>query len=276
MIRLLAFAKINLTLSVLQRRPDGYHEIDSIVQTIDLADLVTVSRCDGGIRVENDLVGLQGRDVAEVAAERILQAKRAACGLAIGIEKRIPPGAGLGGGSSDAAAVLSAANRLIPPWLGVDAMVRLASEVGSDVPLFLEGGLVRMTGRGEVLQPTAEPAPSWFALLVPPIECNTGEVYRCFAELRAQDEARGAEGGNDLLDAALSAYPSLERYHEAIEEIEAEHAGMSGSGSTFFAGFSSVMCAESAAEYLRERLPEAKVFVCSATGEGHRIIEGDA
>jgi 4-diphosphocytidyl-2-C-methyl-D-erythritol kinase len=273
-IRLLAFAKLNLTLAVRGRRPDGYHEIDSLVQTVDLADRVSVARTEGGIRVESDLVGLRGRDLAEVAAERILRAKEANCGLSIEIEKGIPAGAGLGGGSSDAAAVLAAADRLVPPALLGGELARVASEVGSDVPLFLRGGLLRVTGRGEKVARAGDPSRERFVLLVPPIRCDTGEVYARFSA--SSRIGRAVSWGNDLLEPALSVYPALVRYRDAIEGTGAERVGMSGSGSSFFAAFRDRLRAENAATSLRSGFPKASVFVCGGTAEGHKIIEGEA
>jgi len=271
-IHLLAFAKINLALAVLGLRPDGFHEIDSLVQTVDLADRVSVARTASGIRVDSDLVGLRGRDLVEVAAERILRAKGATCGLAIEVRKVIPAGAGLGGGSSDAAAVLAAADRLIPPRLSQAGLFEIAARIGSDVSLFLRGGLLRMTGRGEIVARTGEPLRGRFVLLVPPVRCDTGEVY---ARLAWEERVGGSiSGGNDLLVPALSAYPALVRYHDAIERVGAERAGMSGSGSSFFAVLREAADAERVAASLRSEFPEANVFVCEATAEGHRIIEG--
>ena len=274
-MQVLAFAKINLTLDVRRRRADGYHEIDSLVQTIDLADRITVSRCGRGVFVDNDLVGLRGRDLAEVAAERLLAAKGVDGGLRVRVEKRIPAGAGLGGGSSDAAAVLAAGDRLIPPRLSQRVLLAVASEIGSDVPLFLLGGRVRMTGRGEIVTRAGAALRERFVVLVPPIHCETAEVYRRFSAVQRREGRRSA-GENALLAPALAAYPTLARYHEAIGIPGAERAGMSGSGSSFFAAFQDASASAVAAERLRERFPEARVFVCSSTTAGHRIIEEEA
>jgi len=272
-MRLLAFAKLNVTLDVRERRDDGYHEIDSLVQTIDLADRITVSRCERGVSVDNDLVGLRGRDLTEVAAERLLAAKGGG-GLRVIVEKRIPAGAGLGGGSSDAAAVLAAGDRLIPPRLPERALLEIAAEIGSDVPLFLLGGRVRITGRGEIVTRAGAASRERFVVLVPLIHCDTAEVYRRFSA-GERSEGRRPPGENALLVPALAAYPALARYHEAIGTLGADRAGMSGSGSSFFAAFRDVSASAVAAERLRERFPEAQVFVCAATDAGQQIIEGD-
>ncbi|MGB2982952.1 MAG: 4-(cytidine 5'-diphospho)-2-C-methyl-D-erythritol kinase [Candidatus Bipolaricaulia bacterium] len=274
MIRLLAFAKINLTLSIAGRRSDGYHDIDSLVQTVDLADRISVGVTDEGIRIENDLDKLEGRDLAEVAAERILRAKDSSCGLAITIEKGIPVGAGLGGGSSDAAAVLAAVDRLVPPTLSGQELTRLASEIGSDVPLFLRGGRLRITGRGERVSSAGRPSSDCFVLIVPPIRCETREVYERWSGTASRSGQEGHLGRNELLEAALSAYPELAQYHVKIGRLGAAYAGMSGSGSSFYAAFPDSADAEIAAARLRDEFAEARVFVCTATREGHRIIGG--
>lgn len=271
--RVLSFAKVNLSLAVLGRRPDGYHEIDSIVQTIDLADEIGIEIGGTRIRVDNDLTDLTGRDLAEVAAERILHAKGATIGLRIEVKKRIPAGAGLGGGSSDAGTVLAVVDRLVPPRLPEGTLHELASEIGSDVPIFLRGGRLRVTGRGERIAPAGRPVTGSLVLLVPPIHCETAEVYRRWSGSSAES-VRGS-GENDLLGPALSAYPALGRYHDAVRAVGGVHAGMSGSGSSFYAAFPGRAEAEGAAAALRERFPEAEVFVCRSTEAGHRIVEGD-
>jgi len=272
MIHVEAFAKINLSLSVMERRADGFHELDSLVQTVDLTDRITVRLEGDGIRVGNDLRDLQGRDLAEIAAERILHEKTSSVGVSIVIKKRIPAGAGLGGGSSDAAAVLVALDRIVKPRLARRKLERLAATIGSDVPLFLRGGLLRMTGRGEVLRFAGQPRRERFVLLVPPIHCDTTEIYRRFDALGAGCRKEGGLGANDLLEAALSVNPALAEYHDAVERTGAQYAGMSGSGASFFAAFSDRKAAGEAERLLGKRFPEAKVLACSATGEGHRII----
>jgi 4-diphosphocytidyl-2-C-methyl-D-erythritol kinase len=274
MICVHAFAKLNLSLSVLGSRPDGFHEIDSLVQTIDLADHLSVGLRDTGIDVENDLPGLRGRDLAEVAAEKILLEKGSSSGVTIRIRKGIPAGAGLGGGSSDAAAVIAVLNWLIAPALPLPALLRVAADVGADVPLFFRGGLLRMTGRGEILESAGRPMSGRFVILVPAIECDTGEVYRAFDGSRQQARGVAPLGENGLLAPALSVYPGLARYHEAIRALGAEYFGMSGSGSAFYGAFADAASAAAAAKSLRRDLPGDRVFECSATSKGHCITEG--
>jgi len=178
MISVSAYAKLNLALVVKGRREDGFHEIDSYVQTIELADVLTVRLVEEGVRVVSDLVGLVGRDLTEVAAEAILEAKGCEQGAEITVRKGIPCGAGLGGGSSDAAATLNAIDALTAPRLASAELMDLAAQIGSDVPLFLQGGSVRMRGRGDITESCKVSSGRHYVVLVPPIHCNTAEVYR--------------------------------------------------------------------------------------------------
>jgi len=273
--RVLAFAKVNLSLAVLGRREDGYHEIDSIVQTIDLSDEIRIRVGGTRVRVTNDLTDLTGPDLAAVAAERVLREKRSTKGVRIEIAKGIPAGAGLGGGSSDAAVALAVVDRLVPPRLPGPVLVGIAAGIGSDVPIFLRGGRLRITGRGERLAPAGRPTGEVFVLLVPPIRCETPRVYRGWSDPGPRSSSQCAMGENDLLESALSAYPALRRYHDRVKELGATTSGMSGSGSAFYAVFRSRGEAEGAAEGLRVRFPEARVFVCGATESGSRVVEGD-
>lgn len=274
-IDLLAYAKLNLSLRVVGCRSDGFHELDSIVQTVDLADRIEVSLEGSGIVVENDLPGLVGRDLAECAAEALLEAKGERVGVRIRIAKGIPAGAGLGGGSSDAAAVLWGVDRLTPPHLPRERLLCVAAELGSDVPLFLRGGQARMTGRGECLAPMAERRSEHFVLLVPPVHCHTGRVYEAWRRVSEADgRMPAALGENDLLAPAVAEYPELSVYRDAVLELGAPYAGMSGSGSTFFAAYHDPVQAGIVTERLRVAFPEARCFVCAATDSGRRVLSG--
>ncbi len=271
-----AYAKLNLSLRVLSRRPDGFHELQSEVQTIDLADRLTIEIGGSDLRFTTDRA-LDGENVAETAARMLLERKRASLGAQIRLEKRIPVGAGLGGGSSDAAAILNALDRLTPPRLSLDALSELGAELGSDVPLFLYGGRLRMEGRGERIHALSGRSTAHFVVLVPPIHCATGEIY---AEWDAREPAPLASGDtipapgqNDLLAAAFALHPALVGYHEAMVDLGAEYSGMSGSGSSFFAAFDNLDTARRARDHLTRRFDNAKVYRCRPTTVGHRIQE---
>jgi 4-diphosphocytidyl-2-C-methyl-D-erythritol kinase len=274
-VLVVAYAKLNLSLRVLGLRADGYHEIVSEVQTIDLADRLTVDLVAEGVRVESDLA-LQGEDIVERAAAALLHRKRCDQGVHIHVEKGVPVGAGLGGGSSDAAAVLAVLDRLTPPELPFEALCEVGAGIGCDVPLFLHGGRVRMTGRGEHVKRLPEPSPKHFVVLVPPVHCATGPVYSrwdAIASVPCEKQITPRKRGeNDLLRPALDVHPALVPYHDGMQSLGAGYCGMSGSGSSFYAVFDERATAEQARASLKERFDSADTFVCRPTSAGHRVL----
>ncbi len=274
-ITLHAYAKLNLSLRVIMRRDDGFHDLDSLVQTIDLADTITLERTTGGIEVENDLGIPFEEDLAARAALLLLQEKKVEGGMRIKVRKKIPTGAGLGGGSSDAAAVLWGVNRLTTPALPHARLSLLAARLGSDVPLFLTGGLLRFSGRGERITPLSHPRTERFVILVPPVHCATATVYDRFDRLgsSAIRKTPYSLGENDLYRPALSLYPLLIPYAKAIETIGADYFGMSGSGSSFFAAFANEIRAHSAEGDLAAAFPAAFVHLCEATDSGYHLCD---
>jgi len=167
-MRARAYAKVNLSLEVLGRREDGYHEIVSIVQTISLHDLVECRPAQGiDVQTSPPLVD-PAENLVTRAAELLAAVADRSVGADVLIRKRIPLAAGLGGGSSDAATALRLLDRLWATDLPPDALARLAGRLGSDVPLFLIGGTVLIRGRGERVESLVAPAPFWLALACPP------------------------------------------------------------------------------------------------------------
>jgi 4-diphosphocytidyl-2-C-methyl-D-erythritol kinase len=275
-VHVAAYAKLNLSLRVLGLRADGYHEIVSEVQTIDLTDHLTIDLGGEAVRVESDLA-LQGEDIVEQAAVALFQRKQRDQGVSIRVEKGIPIGAGLGGGSSDAAAVLSVLDRLTPPELSFAALCEVGAGIGSDVPLFLHGGRIRMSGRGERVERSLDRSAGYFVVLVPPVHCATGPIYARWDAIAATaQELRGNEakrGENDLLDAALDVHPELVPYHEAMRSLDADYHGMSGSGSSFYAAFDERAAAERAGASLKRQFDSADVAVSRPTPTGHHVQE---
>ena len=205
-------AKLNLELRVLGRRPDGSHEVETVIQAIDLCDRLSITPADeSSLVIEGDLRVPGGEDnlVLRAAAEIGLKARFV-------LTKAIPPGAGLGGGSSDAAAVLRAAAG------GRSDLASIAVRLGADVPFFLRGGRARASGRGEVLE-ALEVEPSWYALAWPGFEVATGAVYEAWDRV-------GGDGRNQLLRAAATVEPRLAAFAEDLGEGWV----MTGSGSAFF------------------------------------------
>ena len=246
-IELRAPAKLNLFLEVLQRRPDGYHEIDSVLQTIDLADTVHIERADTvELEVSGDAPDGPG-NLAWRAAD-LLQV-----GARIRLTKRIPPGAGLGGGSSDAAAVLQGLNRLYGLGRSRAQLADLGASLGADVPFFLHGGAARCRGIGERVERVQVPA-ARYLLVLPPIELSTERVYgaleapltppRKVAKFLSEIDF-GKEGPsratffNRLQEAAEGLEPRLGRLREEAGRAYGAHFTMTGSGSAYFAPFGS-------------------------------------
>ncbi|MGQ9601120.1 MAG: 4-(cytidine 5'-diphospho)-2-C-methyl-D-erythritol kinase [Candidatus Bipolaricaulia bacterium] len=254
-MRIRAYAKINLGLRVLRKRGDGYHEIQTLMQSISLADELLIEPYghdqDQGLILDLDLEGEPPlpsppeENLVYRAAELIFKATGQPLNLRIKLLKRIPVGAGLGGGSSDGAATLIGLNRLLELGLSEEQLASLAAPLGSDVPFFLKGGTCLISGRGErVVRLPALPK-YHFVLLIPPFALSTAEVYREFDRLNEEKEvqpqpARHLEVAplrNDLERAALALRPELARYRDFLEEARADFFGMSGSGPTWFAGF---------------------------------------
>ena len=226
-----AHAKINWTLEVLGVRQDGYHELRSVVLPVQLHDSVVLDEAD-------ELVcEMPGMDVpqAENLAYRAAMALRSETGCKLGarirIEKRIPSGAGLGGGSADAAAVLNGLNDLWRLHLPKAELCEIAARVGSDVPALTLGGPVLMEGRGERVRPfdgAGLPAPDDIVIFTPDIFSSTSAVYR---EFREDDRGRGP---NDLQPAALRLYPGIGDALRRLEREGLRRVTMSGSGSSVY------------------------------------------
>jgi 4-diphosphocytidyl-2-C-methyl-D-erythritol kinase len=247
---------LNLYLEIVAKRPDGYHELRTLFQTIDFADDVHVAlEAEPGVRcvVEGADLPTDERNLAVRAARRWLEATRAREGVALRLSTRIPIGGGLGGGSSDAASVLTALQALTSPdrALRPGALLELARSLGADVPFLLEGGLAEATGRGDVIAPLPPPPCVTHVLILPPFGTETAKVYACAHErmrlapagglARAKEAvlsgvpARIREAHhNDLAEAALRAYPELLRFTSMTERLLGRAPLMTGSGSTLF------------------------------------------
>jgi 4-diphosphocytidyl-2-C-methyl-D-erythritol kinase len=258
-----AFAKVNRSLRVLGKRPDGFHELDTVFQTVDLTDTMSFFEREDGRLV----LTIEGADLRATEENLVLRAARALLaragvtrGADIHLSKRIPIGGGLGGGSSNAAAALRALTALWELPLGDGDLRAAANEIGSDVPFFLLGGRVRGRGRGEVLTPLPDGPEEWLILAFPPFSLSTAAVYEVFSapaltDSAAQTNLRGSDSGggpdrNDLEPAAESLRGELRRLRLALSDHGATSARLSGSGSTVFGVFGDAKSARRAFEGL--------------------------
>lgn len=283
-ISLNAKAKINITLDVLGKRADGYHELAMIMQSIGLCDqiLLETSTGDGLIRVFTNLPYLPSdrRNIAYKAVELFFDKTGIRNeGVRIDLIKNIPVAAGLAGGSSDAAAVLCGLNRLCQTGLSVEELKGIGQEIGSDVPYCIVGGTALATGRGEIIKPLP-PMPKCFVVLVkPPFSLSTAKVYQSVVceKIKMHPDTDGvikAIGDSSLPDVARRMYNVLESFVESrtIGEIKtrllnmgAEGAVMSGSGPTVFGVFSKQSAAEAAYKKLRRNFKDTFLTeICDA------------
>jgi 4-diphosphocytidyl-2-C-methyl-D-erythritol kinase len=254
-----AFAKINLGLEVLGVRQDGYHELRTLFQTVDLHDDVSLTPTKEGItlRCSHPLVPTGADNLAHRAAEELARFAGISKGVEITLTKRIPVAGGLGGGSSDAAAVLIGLDRLWDLKLGRAGLHPLARRIGADVPFFLLGGTALGLGRGDEVYPLSRQVRAHVVLVDPERPVSTAAVFRRIDEGLTPREnsytifrfvSRDLEGDrafpvltNDLEEAALAEAPDLRETVRRIRGILVESgcslAAMSGSGSTYFALF---------------------------------------
>ncbi|HET9251085.1 MAG TPA: 4-(cytidine 5'-diphospho)-2-C-methyl-D-erythritol kinase [Candidatus Eisenbacteria bacterium] len=253
-VRVRCPAKINLGFWIAGRRPDGYHEVDTILQTITLEDELTlVPATEEGIRLEMRGRAIQGPgpNLVERAWD-LLRAEGLVTNLGVHarLTKRIPVGAGLGGGSSDAAGLLAGASRLFDLELSIDDLRALGARLGADVPFLLRGGTARGTGRGDQVRQLCPIPPVWTVLASPPFGISTtwayGQVRKRLTHLgtagnvletaiaagRLPDVAAAMR--NVFEDVVLPEYPVLDALKRAMESRGAIKAQLTGSGSSLF------------------------------------------
>ncbi len=270
-------AKLNLFLQVLGRRPDGHHDIVSLMAPVTLSDAVAVEPLtEPVVEVEGGPPGLPPElNLAWKAARMLAPRARTVPGARIVLTKRIPTGGGLGGGSSDAAAVLLALNDLWECRLALKDLASLAGRLGADVPFFLHRSPGVVRGVGERFAPATLPSgfPAHLAILQPPFELSTADVYQKWDALgrptQGEDPALEAflsDSGplplrNDLEAPAFAIRPELREIKEMIARCGARMALMSGSGSCFWAAWESETARSEALGALTKRL---KFYIVSA------------
>jgi len=251
-IKTLARAKINLTLEVLGKRPDGYHEVAMVMQSIELHDYLEFSTAPSGIefKVRGDGAPAGEDNLVYRAAELLRSYKGLSQGANILLEKNIPVAAGLAGGSADAAATLIALNKLWGTELSLPELMELGARLGSDIPFCLLGGTALVKGRGEKVQPLPACPDMGLVLVKPPQELSTARVYQAFDQeeptfkpehselvkglINKDPQAICSHLGNMLEPAAIKMLPGIAEIKEKLRLAGAMGVLMSGSGPTVY------------------------------------------
>jgi 4-diphosphocytidyl-2-C-methyl-D-erythritol kinase len=266
-------AKINLSLKILGGRSDGFHEIETFIAPISLADEIRIKKQPRWIDLEcNDPSIPQGDENLVVrAAKAFFQETGQKCGVAIELKKKIPHGAGLGGGSSDAAATLLAVNELFETKMSREALAKLGSTIGSDVPFFVFASAAICRGRGELVSPTKLPEPLSILLLKPDFGVAAAWAYSRWKDSReipsisyAAQEFREQRFFNDLERPVFEKFVFLAEIKKwLLKQSEVGVALMSGSGSTMFAVMKDPQKGDVLSQRAREQL-DPKLWTCEA------------
>ncbi|WP_295158839.1 4-(cytidine 5'-diphospho)-2-C-methyl-D-erythritol kinase [Selenomonas sp. AE3005] len=278
MVTVEANAKINLTLDILGKRPDGYHEVAMVMQTVGLHDTLTLEKREQGISLNINVPWLKAdeKNLAWRAASLVQEEFGLTGGVHIELIKRIPVAAGLAGGSADAAAVLKGMSELYGLNLSDNKLCELGAKLGSDIPFCLLGGTMLATGRGEVLKRLPDMPETWVVLVKPRISVSTAWAYQNYDEQGAErhpdneaiqkEIARGNRKGvakllcNVLESVTINKYDVIERYKQMMLDKGAMASMMSGSGPTVFALAKNREQAEEIAGFMRQE-KNADVFV---------------
>ena len=273
-IRLVSWAKVNLGLRILGHRQDGFHEIVTVLQSIGIGDLIDMRLTEDGRREVTFLPSTSPEDwqksilrLLNVAMDELDWSER---GIEVTVEKCIPVSSGLGGSSADYAGVLRALALLSGEAL---ALRKVAPLFGSDVPGLFRGGTVLCRGRGEIVEAVSGQDRMWFGILVPPVLCDTAEMYRQVEhgdvqKLRCFSDCLGR---NDFQELARSRYPQVDKAFVALEQAGAEKVFLSGSGSA--------VCTQSrerekASQWLEKSTAQTgyQGILCTSEESGYKVL----
>ena len=288
-----SFAKVNLHLRVLGKREDGFHEIFTVFQTVSLHDEITFEQDDGGIVLEcNDpAVPTDESNLVVKAAARLRDEFGVTKGAKVRLEKRIPMGGGLGGGSSNAAMALIGLTKIWRLEASPDDLGRVGSELGSDVPFFLVGGTALGLGRGTQLEPIADLPAEWMLIVTPDEHVSTAEAYAglkaqnltnddsnrilrvCRSEAESPDFLHTA-ATNDFETTVFAEHPEIERAKRRLIELGASRAMMSGSGASVFAIFDKEETRQTAMKALDDEVNWRKFAVAAVSRDEYRARLG--
>lgn len=275
MLTILAPAKLNLSLDIIGTREDGYHLLRSIMKTITLYDTIQLKKSDRiSLNCNQEEISTGRDNLAYQAATAFFETTGIAGGVSITLEKNIPFGAGLGGGSSDAAATLKGLNQLYQTDLSLEELSLCGISIGADVPFFLSGGTALIEGIGERYTQLKNFMPCWFVVVKPAFSVSTPEAYQLFDRLEQvlhpntnslinaimqQDLPSFCQKAGNVLEYAVD-MPEISQLKEQLRLFGAVYSAMTGSGSAVFGIFVSQKAAESAASYLQKE--GVKTFLC--------------
>ena len=275
MLTILAPAKLNLSLDIIGTREDGYHLLRSIMKTIAIYDTIKLKKSDRiSLNCNQEEISTEEDNLAYRAATAFFETTGIAGGVSITLEKNIPFGAGLGGGSSDAAATLTGLNQLYQTELSLEELSLCGISIGADVPFFLSGGTALIEGIVERYTQLKNFMPCWFVVVKPAFSVNTPEAYQLFDRLEQvlhpktdslinaimqQDLPSFCQKAGNVLEYAVD-MPEISQLKERLRLFGAVYSAMTGSGSAVFGIFVSQKAAESAASNLQKE--GVKTFLC--------------
>lgn len=281
-----ARAKVNLTMDVLRRRPDGYHEVDLLMQSVSLHDTLVIEESDTlSLTIEGNLP-VEDHNLVLRAARMLAQDAGIEPKAKLHLTKRIPVAAGLGGGSADAAAAFVGLNRLWGLEYPEEKLLKIGAKLGADVPFCIAGGCCRATGIGTDLERVESKLPLELVILKPCEGLLTKEIFgglHLNEETKHPDTPKAAQAveagdvqmliesmGNVLEEPATARRPLITKALEELTELGALHARMSGSGSAVFGLFEDEQAAKKAADVLKEKYSEC--FACRTTAQGVKFV----
>ena len=291
-MRLHANAKINLTLDVTGRRPNGYHDIRTIMQSVDLHDVLDIEKNEGDsiiLTCDNNTLPTDDSNLIIRAAKALMEAAGHTDGLNIHLSKNIPMAAGLAGGSTDAAAALVGINSLCDYGLSMEELQKIGAGIGADIPFCIQGGTCLAEGIGEILT-SIDPVPDCSIVLVkPPFDVSTKYVYEHLDALDYKDqdhpdtdsmiryigsgdiEAIAGGLGNILESVTVTGYPEIDKIKRSLKGLGGSGVLMSGSGPTVYSIFTDRAKALTAEKELSASYEQ--VYVCSPAKNGVEIIQ---
>ena len=262
-IEIRAYAKINLTLDILDKLPNGYHKINSIFQAIDLYDTLLISKTENGFYLKNQVDCSNEENLITKAWKEMSDFVKKDLSCRIHVSKSIPESAGLGGGSSDAAAALIGLNNLFKLNLDIGQLSKIGAQVGSDVPFFIYNiGTALVKGTGEKIEKSNRNPSNFYVLAKPNQKISTSEIYSLF------DQYNNSKSFYELVQKIC---PSIKKLYSYFSPISKECA-MSGTGPTIFAGFDSYEEALEAKDNFNGVTFKGDFYICKPSKKTYKIV----